>query len=681
MVFAYLNAVMKSTWFPPYNPWFSGTMINYYYFGFVVVGTLIKLMGTVPAIAYNLAVPLFFALTGVGAFSVAYNLFGGHRRGARLAGVAGLGFTVLLGNLGVVHLIRATLIKLGGEPFPSTIPGFAETVAMFKGLWQVIAHGATLPLRPESWYWHPTRIIPAGPGEVGPITEFPAFTFLYADFDAGTLTFPLMLIGLAVAVHWARAARPGWPSLLVGGLVIGALYAANTWNYPAFVMLGLAALAVGAAGGTRGQGDKETGGAAEGMAQSSSLSLRGSPFAEWVGTFAGRAAAFVGLTASLYLPYIQNYAAGYTSMELWRGSRTPFDIYLWIHGILLFPLLTRLLIEVCRAGARGRSGRARRGAVAGHWVLGVFVLILIVSGALARLGYEAAVAVLPVGALAAYLMTVPGMPASRLLLWLMVGEAMAIGLGVETVVLKGDIGRMNTVFKFSLQAWILLAIAAAVSLAWAYERARRWHPDWRRLWWVGMAALILGGALFLPNGIRARAVDRIAEQVGPTLDGMAFMEHATVWDGPPERDAQEVSLSGDYGAIRWMQDTIEGSPVILEGLGYREYLWANRVSIYTGLPTVIGWRWHQVQQRLGVLPARTVDWRREDVRECYNTSDGARAQEILSRYGVRYVYVGAYERAYYDPAGLAKFDRMAEEGSLRVVYDEGGVRIYEVVGW
>jgi hypothetical protein len=46
---------------------------------------------------------------------------------------------------------------------------------------------------------------------------------------------------------------------------------------------------------------------------------------------------------------------------------------------------------------------------------------------------------------------------------------------------------------------------------------------------------------------------------------------------------------------------------------------------------------------------------------------------------VRYVYLGAYERAYYDPAGLAKFDRMAGQGLLRLVYDADGVHIYEVL--
>jgi uncharacterized membrane protein len=238
---------------------------------------------------------------------------------------------------------------------------------------------------------------------------------------------------------------------------------------------------------------------------------------------------------------------------------------------------------------------------------------------------------------------------------------------------------MNTVFKFYLQVWILLSIAAAISVSWVCKRARRWRTSLRELWWGAVAVLILGGALFLPIGIRARAVDRMAPTTGLTLDGMAFLQHAVITDGP-EGDMREISLAGDYHAIRWMQETIKGSPVILEGLGRREYLWANRVSIYTGLPAVVGWRWHQVQQRAGVGDD-LVGSRRADVNACYDTKDVAEAREILDRHGVRYVYVGDYERAYYDRSGLDKFGRMVDQGLLRVVYEAHGVTLYEVVSY
>jgi uncharacterized membrane protein len=269
----------------------------------------------------------------------------------------------------------------------------------------------------------------------------------------------------------------------------------------------------------------------------------------------------------------------------------------------------------------------------------------------------------------------PGMPPRRRFLWLMVGLAMSICVAVEVVVVKGDIGRQNTVFKFYLQVWVLLSIAAAVSVAWLYERARRWQPGLRHAWWGAMALLVLGGALFLPLGIRARAVDRISPDTGLTLDGMAFIKYSKIHDGP-EGDPKEIFLYGDYAAIRWMQDNIEGSPVIVEGLGWREYLWANRVSIYTGLPTVVGWSWHERQQR-SLLPPDEVYRRIEAVSAFYGTTDIDSALSFLKRYGVRYVYVGGYEQAYYDPAGLAKFDTMVDQGLLHLVYDSHGTKIYE----
>ena len=102
-----------------------------------------------------------------------------------------------------------------------------------------------------------------------------------------------------------------------------------------------------------------------------------------------------------------------------------------------------------------------------------------------------------------------------------------------------------------------------------------------------------------------------------------------------------------------MQENVEGSPVIVEG-NVSLYQWGNRYSIYTGLPGVIGWDWHQRQQKQ-ILPSNYVSDRIDEVEAFYNTTDIQTALEFLEKYGVKYVVLGQLERIIYSQEGLTKF--------------------------
>ncbi len=139
--------------------------------------------------------------------------------------------------------------------------------------------------------------------------------------------------------------------------------------------------------------------------------------------------------------------------------------------------------------------------------------------------------------------------------------------------------------------------------------------------------------------------------------------------------ATRFPLAADLEAIDWLRTSIGGTPVIAEAQ-LPEYHWGARISVHTGLPTILGWQYHQMQQR-ALLPADVVTRRARDVSDLYRTTDPAAAQAILTRYHVEYVYVGPLERIVYPADGLAKFTR--HRSMWRPVYERGGVVIYQVV--
>ncbi len=236
-------------------------------------------------------------------------------------------------------------------------------------------------------------------------------------------------------------------------------------------------------------------------------------------------------------------------------------------------------------------------------------------------------------------------PVSSFIL-LLAGLGALLTLSVEYVYLRDHFGtRMNTVFKFYFQAWVMWGIAGAYALVSLLRRGRGWVV-------LVAVALVAAGLVYPVLAIPARA----HEQGGPpTLDGSAYLAEAR-----PD----------DYAAIAWLNKNVGDAPVILEAPGdrFRAYVYEGRVSAHTGLPTLLGWAGHEHQWR-GSYDEQA---RREpDIETLYTSVSPGEVLTLLDKYGIRYIYVGPLERARYPAAGLAKFGGLAE-----IVYEAGTVTIY-----
>jgi uncharacterized membrane protein len=151
---------------------------------------------------------------------------------------------------------------------------------------------------------------------------------------------------------------------------------------------------------------------------------------------------------------------------------------------------------------------------------------------------------------------------------------------------------------------------------------------------------------------------------------MAYMQTSTYMSNDTV-----MNLDEDYKAIRWMQENVIGSPVIVEA-NTVEYMWGSRFTIYTGLPGVVGWNWHERQQRGTIVPSECVTDRIYEIAAFYNTTDQNAAASFLQKYDVKYIIVGQLERANYAAAGLEKFE--AFDGKLwNAVYRDGSTVIYQ----
>lgn len=645
MDFAFFNAIGRSEFFSPQDPWLSGHSLNYYYFGYLMMAVVNKLTGTGSSVGFNLAVALLFALAALGVFSLVYNLVKLSSQG-KASLKAGIGFALLgvflfflLGNgEGVLEFFYAR----GWGP-----EGFWQWVGI-KGLAQPYTSTAWHPTE-FWWWWRASRVIDTLSNGVSldyTITEFPFFSFLLGDLHAHMMSLPWALLSLAFALNWLHSPdAPGMKSVVKNffafialALVLGSLGFIHAWDLPTYGALFLVVVLA--------------------LGYLCRLNARG-----WF-NLGGFALLLMATSYLLYAPFFASYHSPVSLVLPWRGPGTrPFHfILLW--APFLFICLSFLLV---------RLWKDRKEALPWRVVLGVGFVILIPLvlwvGVEVGLGFlygeggwsavaRKVVSLLPLLALLGIALLAlaklgkkarEGEERSTFFVLLLIFFAFGLFYGSELYYLLDLHGnRTNTVFRLYYQAWVFLAIASAFSL---YYFCRQRLAGWRWLWWGAVALLLASSFFYVPAALTSRSD---AFTVPPTLNGLAFLERAN----PAEK-----------AAVDWLNHEVKGSPVIVEAVG-RDYSDYGRISSYTGLPAVLGWFEHEWQWRGNPSYLRN---RERDVDLIYRSSDVDEVQRLLDKYGASFLYVGSLERTKYGEESVSKFARF-----LEVAFQQDEEIIYKV---
>ena len=247
----------------------------------------------------------------------------------------------------------------------------------------------------------------------------------------------------------------------------------------------------------------------------------------------------------------------------------------------------------------------------------------------------------------------PAPPIGAIRAGLLLAASGAVLAAVPDVVLVSDTygeaaRRMNTVFKCFMGAWPLLALGGALllPLALATRHARVFIR-------IAVACALVGALAHPLSAIVFRA-----KWTG-ALDGLDGL-HWMAREAPGDRDA-----------IFWLRSHAVEGAVLAEATGnpYTDY---GRIGAATGIPTVLGWENHEGLWRGGRSIAETTA-RKDALRAIYSSEDSEAVFNLLHRYKVRYVFVGALEKRDF---GQSAFPLRA---NFRRAFSGGDAAVFEIL--
>lgn len=703
MEMMFINSILQSESFPPQDGWLSGYSISYYYFGYVMTAVLVMLSSVAPSVGFNLMLAAVFGLAASSAFGILNDMLNLRedlttsapklRFKACFAPV----FVLIIGNLeGLLEVFHSLHLFWNAD----RTSGFWSWI----GLKELTDFPTRAPSpdptgRSGIWWWRASRVV----GDVAlegstkeVIDEFPMFSFQLGDLHPHVLAIPFVLLGIGIALNvlvitlrkreerifFAEGLLSGSLSLKdtemvreicsgefwLAALCIGALLFLNMWDFPFY--FGLYCLAVTAA------------------------QIRNFGWNRKAFTVFFETALPLG-TASILL-----YSLFFISFSSQAGGIVPSGVFVTrpVHFLIMFGffLVPILCWQISKMKECGRTSK-RFGAAAGAIIFllltvletAVFIgLILIRSrggtGALAQAA-DSFISMQQITGLASGLSAffsrrLNALPTLMILFLLaglsfalirqierkedaseneashpldvfcslMILIAAALVIFPEFFYLRDLFGtRMNTIFKFYYQAWILFGLSAAYGFA---ELTGKLRGIKKGAFAVSMF-ILLAAVLVYPFFCTSGKWENIKWKQTLTLDGADFLR---------------TSRPDDWAGLEWLKSADPGT--VLEKVG-SSYGGDNIVSTFVGYPSVLGPAGHESQWRGGYTEMGS---RNDDIKLIYETRSWETAQKLLETYNIRYVFIGSAEKSAYN-IQEKKFER-----NLLEVFRYGNCTIYKV---
>jgi len=585
MDYGFMTSMMRSDYMPPEDFWASGTNLNYYYMGQYMSTFMVKFSGVTVNSGYNLGLMMLMAFCFILSYSIVYEV---------------MRLTVTLRNEK-----KRVEIRNGNENVVETGRGFtavvchaagalAGTAVTFAGNMHYTIFCKIIPavqnmlgMEVDS-YWFPdaTRYIGYNPEtDDKTIHEFPSYSFVLGDLHAHVTNIMFVLTVLGILYAWLLYRKERMDAVKTGAKIEPYSRLLEVFH-PSIIMVGFF---IGLFQITN-YWDFPIYFVVAGAVILFSNAVIHKFEKETLILTALHAAVVLGMGVIVSFLFNLKFDSMAKGIALCT-DHTPLYQLAVLWGLPVTVLVCYLVSTICKK-KKEEPYQRKKGSK------------LLLFQFIDRLSLPE-LFIITIGLCAAGLVLMPEL--------------------IYVVDIYGGHKRANTMFKFTYQAFIMFGLMMGYVITKFILLAKNGKQI---VCGVLTGFLLLGTVGYLGKSVESWFGDIKDQSRFQGLDAAAFVNKENIYDA---------------GAVDWINENIEGRPVMLEAHG-NSYTYANRISTLTGLPTILGWHTHEW---LWKDDYTWVEARKADVQTIYTSADVNVVKELLNTYEVSYIYVGDEEHNAY----------------------------------